>query len=356
MEYIVIFFFSTLFMYLGEVYKARRFFYALSIILPALLAGLRDLTIGADTGGYPIEIFDIACSSHSLSDCIYEVGFFVFCHDVGYISLAYLISAFTKDSFFFFFITNLIVNWGVFFFLYKAKSLFQFSLWLGWLSYLFIFYNRTLNLSRQSIAIAIVLIAITYLWDKKYIKYGVLTVIALSFHTSAIITLMYFFEYFVEKRKYRLMFLLCLVFIIVGNSFFISSVLSSIPQLAHFSRYTTASEGNIGLFESFVKLLAIFYLLGKLNKHELFSRYKVSRFAYLLIIELLLFSCNYIDGNIGRIAYYFLPVYFIAIPIVLNRSRYRTKKELVYISCLIGYWTMIIVVQGQTRTFPYLFR
>ena len=120
MEYIVIFFFSTLFMYLGEVYKARRFFYALSIILPALLAGLRDLTIGADTGGYPIEIFDIACSSHSLSDCIYEVGFFVFCHDVGYISLAYLISAFTKDSFFFFFITNLIVNWGVFFFLYKV--------------------------------------------------------------------------------------------------------------------------------------------------------------------------------------------------------------------------------------------
>ena len=152
------------------------------------------------------------------------------------------------------------------------------------------------------------------------------------------------------------MFLLCLVFIIVGNSFFINSVLSSIPQLAHFSRYTTASEGNIGLFESFVKLLAIFYLLGKLNKHKLFSRYQVSRFAYLLIIELLLFSCNYIDGNIGRIAYYFLPVYFIAIPIVLNRSRYRTKKELVYISCLIGYWTMIIVVQGQTRTFPYLFR
>ena len=93
-----------------------------SIILPALLAGLRDLTIGADTGGYPIEIFDIACSSHSLSDCIYEVGFFVFCHDVGYISLAYLISAFTKDSFFFFFITNLIVNWGVFFFLYTAKA------------------------------------------------------------------------------------------------------------------------------------------------------------------------------------------------------------------------------------------
>lgn len=170
MEYIVIFFFSTLFMYLGEVYKVRRFFYALSIILPALLAGLRDLTIGADTGGYPIEIFDIACSSHSLSDCIYEVGFFVFCHDVGYISLAYLISAFTKDSFFFFFITNLIVNWGVFFFLYKAKSRFQFSLWLAWLSYLFIFYNRTLNLSRQSIAIAIVLIAITYLWDKKYLN------------------------------------------------------------------------------------------------------------------------------------------------------------------------------------------
>ena len=122
------------------------------------------------------------------------------------ISLAYLISAFTKDSFFFFFITNLIVNWGVFFFLYKAKSRFQFSLWLGWLSYLFIFYNRTLNLSRQSIAIAIVLISITYLWDKKYIKYGALTVIALSFHTSAIITLMYFFEYFVEKRKYRLIF------------------------------------------------------------------------------------------------------------------------------------------------------
>lgn len=343
-------------MYLGEVYKARRFFYALSIILPALLAGLRDLTIGADTGGYPIEIFDIACSSHSLSDCIYEVGFFVFCHDVGYIFLAYLISAFTKDSFFFFFITNLIVNWGVFFFLYKAKSRFQFSLWLGWLSYLFIFYNRTLNLSRQSIAIAIVLISITYLWDKKYIKYGALTVIALSFHTSAIITLMYFFEYFVEKRKYRLMFLLCLIFIIVGNSFFINSVLSSIPQLAHFSRYTTASEGNIGLFESFVKLLAIFYLLGKLNKHKLFSRYQVSRFVYLILIEIFLFSCNYIDGNIGRIAYYFLPVYFIAIPIVLNCSRSKAKNELIYIGCLMGYWVMVIIVQGQTCTFPYLFR
>lgn len=356
MEYIVIFFFSTLFIYLGGLYKDHRFFYAISVVLPALLAGFRHLTVGADTGGYPIEIFDIACSSHSLSDCIYEVGFYVFCHDVGYISLAYLISSFTKDSFFFFFITNLIVNWGVFFFLYKARSRFQFSLWLGWLSYLFIFYNRTLNLSRQSIAIAIILIAITYLWDKKYIKYGALTVIALSFHTSSIISLMYFGEYLVEKRKYRFMFLLCFVFIIICNSFFFSSMLSSIPQLAHFSRYTTASEGNIGLFESLVKLLAIFYLLGKLNKHKLFSRYPISRFIYLLIIEMFLFSCNYIDGNIGRIAYYFLPVYFIAIPIALNCSRYRTKKELIYISCLIGYWAVIIIVQGQTCTFPYLFR
>ena len=171
-----------------------------------------------------------------------------------------------------------------------------------------------------------------------------------------IITLMYFFEYFVEKRKYRLMFLLCLVFIIVGNSFFINSVLSSIPQLAHFSRYTTASEGNIGLFESFVKLLAIFYLLGKLNKHKLFSRYQVSRFVYLILIEIFLFSCNYIDGNIGRIAYYFLPVYFIAIPIVLNCSRSKAKNELIYIGCLMGYWVMVIIVQGQTCTFPYLFR
>jgi hypothetical protein len=66
----------------------------------------------------------------------------------------------------------------------------EIPIWIGMLIYLFCQYCNVMNLVRQGIALSICFFALRYALERKWIKYILWIVLAISFHTSAYIALL----------------------------------------------------------------------------------------------------------------------------------------------------------------------
>ena len=128
------------------------------ILIPSILGGFRDLTIGTDVLVYGEDYFNYATNYNSLIDYITA-----FDMDIGYLTINFLVSRFTSDVHIFLFVLQLIINTLVFIVMYRYKE--KIPLWMSMLCYLTLYYCRTFNFLRQSLALAIV-----FLRDSVYRK------------------------------------------------------------------------------------------------------------------------------------------------------------------------------------------
>ncbi len=350
------FFLSTLSIYLYDKKHFNWLFAVIGILLPALLAGARDLQIGADTGGYPIDTFKIACLSKTFLNAIYDVAIYTYVMEQGYVAIVYFISLLSHSQFAFFFFTNIILDVSVFYFLLQAKKKSDFNLWLGWLTYLFLYYNRSLNYSRQSLAIAIALLSIVLLWKHKILGALLIVAIGITVHNSILLVFIYFIENKMKSCKIRKILPFFIIIAIIGGSALIHHITDTIPLLNRFIKYTEDSEGNTEVFELLSRGVALAYLLLLLKSKYIFIYENfLSRCFYLLIIEFALMSCSYIDGRLSRISLYLLPVYFYTIPMYIKQYKKSSMTTFIYICCLLFYWTIAFVVQNQELTIPFSF-
>ena len=135
----------------------------LALLIPSVLAGLRDFSIGTDVELYGNIWFADACKmdfiSYIESASTSSIG-------VLYALLNYLTALVTDDIkiFYFFlsFIETLLVYMGL-----KGFDK-QISVPFGMFAYYTLFYNNTLNLLRQFLAFSIVLFSYQFLVKKKY--------------------------------------------------------------------------------------------------------------------------------------------------------------------------------------------
>lgn len=173
--------------YLLRKYKTIKILFVLiGLLLPCILAGARDNTIGTDMLVYGDAYLNYAQRYNTLSSFMnfnYLGGEPLF-KILSYISAHYF------GQFGYYFALEFACILPVYA-TFVRRGWEKYS-WLGMLIYYLCFYSFSLNLLRQSIAMSIIFWGYNYIVERKPIKFCVSVVIAAGFHlTAAIMLLLY---------------------------------------------------------------------------------------------------------------------------------------------------------------------
>lgn len=331
-------------------------FSILIILIPSIIGGFRDLTIGTDVLVYGEKNFAYANSYQNIINYItsYDI-------DVGYLAINFLVSRFTDNVHVFLFVLQLIINTLVFVTIYRYKE--KVPLWLSMLCYLTLYYCRTFNYLRQSIALAIVFWGIRYIEKRQFVKYFIAVLFASLFHTSAWIALLLYIINIVLNSKNEMIY----SFIIVASALFVVLAFPIVMELLnnmnilperyynYLTRYAR-DEAHINLTETIFRLFwIVLYLLfyKKITKQD--GMYKM--FGMACILDVILFQLKNTIQYTDRLAFYFGYMQILMYPIIIKNINDKKNQQLVInfisIILLLGFWYYKFVMLKSCEVYPY---
>ena len=377
MLYLFIFIISIIFIYLGNKYETNRkisfLFYGIGLLIPCFLAAIRDYSIGTDTDVYVLNIFKAATNNNKgLIDFYFHPYSGV--KELLYIVLTYISAkAFCGNIFFFFFFSELLVILPIFIAIKRMERDNPNSIMLGMAIFYLFLYNMSLNIARQSIALAFTVLAFSYLnSDKK--SFFIYTMIAFLFHRTAIVIIPLFVLYIImnsekisdrTKKKLKITILATLVICVIC----LVPLITLLSNQSMFSRYFTRilneyvrNPINFNEFNSMIYILIISIVYYNLN--ELKQKEKdIDYYFFLAIMSIVILQFGGIIQFADRIGLYALyPVLFLIIPQIAPKtiSQMKEKKNIANIVmlsvCFFGYWIFWILIQNVHETNPFMIR
>lgn len=276
--YYSIWFFIAYFSFFFKKTAENKLLFFFFIIIMVLFTGLR-FEIGGDWSNY-IQMygyFDGLSLYESLSITDPGYGLFNYLSQILELKDTVLVNLLCSICFYLFFI-----------FLFKRFENYWISLLV---SFPYLILVVSMGYTRQSVAISFFIIALTFALEKKIIKFLIFSILAVIFHKSAIIILM-FLPIFLFKEWFKNNFLFfCYTF----SSFFFMSVIVYLSSISGDNIYTDQS-GEISsagaVFRVIVHFLAlIFYLLYRpIIKRFLLERIRFFDYLSMLILFTLLLA------------------------------------------------------------------
>lgn len=204
--YLLVYISSILFLYLGrKETKFGNFSIFVGLLLPILLAGFRGIDVGTDTENYK-EIYDII---------EYEGRYIPIVEPLYYIiaKIAIFFNKFSVVLLFYQTFTILLV------YKFARKCNHSLNICFIFIIYYFLLYNASLNIMRQSAAIAYLLYISLYLRNKEIKKYVLFSFLGIMIHSTVIIgaLLLYIIEYIsLSKSIYRKLMIVGYLFSLVA--------------------------------------------------------------------------------------------------------------------------------------------
>lgn len=355
LPYLTTFVFSLLSLYFSSKTTnkvSKVFFNLIAVFVPALLAGLRDPSIGTDTLLYPLPIYKEASMAHSLSQLLFWESDNV---ESAYVIIAY-ISVHIINSFnFFLFIIAFITMTGVF---WGAKVSKVNIIWLFFL-FFFMYFNTTLNTQRQAMALAMCLPCITYMTKKRYLMTATTFTFAFCLHHSAIlfvsaIALYYFIERmpnFFNKTVTKLLFIIFIVVILASFSAILPDLVGFGLEEKYVERYGSSDEYGSNVPMSLIALNVFNLIVFKFISHK-YSNDTIHIFGdYTMIIGVLLCFAGLISTFAVRIDVYFMFINILILAYYLPKAKPFWKVSTV--GFYMFYWIMVVVVANLGDTYPY---
>ena len=194
MIYIAVFLVSCIFFWLSEKCKSgfsKNFFAVIAILVPCILAGMRADTIGTDVKVYVEPLYNAAKQSTSFFSYMNQRWFYIWRYkyvydfEIGFILLVYLIEKIGGSIGLVLFFIHILVLSPIYLGLKRINK--RYPIWLGMLVFYMLFYNTSLNMMRQWIAMSILFYGLCYLLEHKKKKYFIVVIAACLFHTSALV-------------------------------------------------------------------------------------------------------------------------------------------------------------------------
>ena len=252
-----------------RIAKRLAIFYSfIALLIPSLLAGMRADTVGKDVLEYAIRTFDLANTS------TFAETFELTTEPVGYALLAYISSIFSDDAGALLFTSQVMVIVPVYLIAYKYRSVTP--MWQTMLAYMFLFYNNSFNVMKQSVSAVFIMLFYVYMTEKKYRKMVACFIVAFSFHFSAVFGLIFIFvAQFLngKKNKETKIAFVVTVLLLIVNLRSISRLLLALSLLPE--KYAKNIEA---VFSSDT---TVYLRIRGFNKHVFFDW--VYRFLLLLI-------------------------------------------------------------------------
>lgn len=373
MIYIITFLISSLCLHYYSKNRKAYILFVLALVFPVLLAAYRDVSVGIDTSVYVVPLIKKAI----YYDFNKYIALAVATHtEVVYSAIIYFLSVLTNGSTEIVFgLTELVIV----FFVYRRILDFKDDapVFVMTMVYLLITYNRSLNLSRQCIAMALIFYATRYLRENK-VKYLIFNLTAVMFHNSGVLGLLFVvIDYCIGGRLSRIKSFLFISLSSVAIIFY-QSIFPFVAQLIFgvdnkYSRYWVNSDsGFLSVWDIIFKLLCIivaFISMSRIDrgriKLHLGKEYNVidsqvkyfdcQFFLIVCILNLLFYFTRLFNGDNYRMSLYFQTLIPVAVPQI--RWAFKNKKmiDLIIISLAFLNWYIFIILSDGYGTFPYMF-
>lgn len=363
--YIITFLTSLGFLHVSEKHKnkyVRNFCVVIALLIPSILAGLRDYSVGNDVLLYGNGWFERATTYNSLFEYLskaneYSVG-------VGYGLVNYVISRLTNNPHVFYFIYELLQVVILYLIVYRYKE--KISITFAFAVYYFSYYNLSLSMLRQIMAMLLVLHSYKYIEERNLVKYVINIFFAAMFHSSAIIGLvLYLIKILIDNKQLKIIYKAlivggCLVGVLLYQQVFSFLSLIGINGIERYSHYMTDSEvgGRFIRFTYWTALSILIFLRGKKCK----SYYQQSEYLQLIMVISTVCSVVLFIGStwIIRIAYYFDVFQVLYLPILapnLGVAIGRNKKAgyLILLLLVVVNWLITFVIRNGAATYPFVF-
>lgn len=355
MIYLLFFIFTIFIFCLADYsYGKNKFmsfiFVALGCIPLSLLAAYRADTIGTDVMVYVKPIFKLACSTTNLFFLINTKAN----TEIGFLLLNWVVTRFTSNFSVYLFIIEYLIMIFFAIGLYRMKNE-KISIYIGMMLFCFLFYNRTLNIVRQMLAVSIIFMNLKDLFEDKKLKFAITILIASIFHSSAILMLPIVYLNNIKSKKIKnFAYILLIVFLLFYEKFTIFLVNKGILTTKYLSYLNDSTAvHNINFSEEIIRIIFIFILYFRnknLNKNVLYYD-KIKNF---IVIDFILLQLGSLVAYANRISWYFFIVYIFAFS---NCIGHMKKNKSIFILglfiLLVFYWRWSFIYCGYGETYPY---
>lgn len=311
-------------------YRKRQLLILTCVVL-ALGAGMRNHVVWPDTRVYTMGFQDYTPTLGSLSSIDTPFGY----SEMGFFYIGVVVKTFTSNATAYLVVVSAIT----FFFLYLSFRKYAFYPFLGICAYLARFFTgRNLIQIRSGLAYAIILFGIQFITKRDWKRYFGLVFIAYFFHHSAVIAIPLYFISYINFRKWQIVAILALAFVIGG---FFTGVLQNyiIDTSQDLDVATTYTQGAFveeakGLANPLIYLQSFLLLAFTFNENRLKNRvphYYTIRVAY-LYSTFILTAFSMFTALSGRTSTMFATLEFVIIPSLVYMFDKRNRW--------IAYWGM----------------
>lgn len=328
--------------------KDKRFFIILATILPILLSAFRGARIGVDMDAYFLPWSQ---------DVKHYKSFMLFCNnnvdsmEYVYYAMVFYPVKLTNGIFLSLLIQQTLIMYGIIKTLFYFKRKNEIDVVFGYAVYLLLFYNESLCIMRQSIAVSFALLSLINYIEKRYISFIILSIVAFLFHHSIIsftlIIIIYnSFDKYVTNLKLKFLLIGGLVFSMASLST-ILDVLSVINISERFAERLLLAEDNDGGFKT-IAMYAILvftpYLIFFFKKNNYNSIWFYPVLGFILIV--LAKQSVYL----GRLSYPFISLVMITLPSVMSKNK---LMKYIVILMLSAYWYHTNGIMDTWGTYNY---
>ena len=368
MIYVICFSLSVFLAYVAKRSKSRSnfiLFSILSILVTALLAGLRGISVGIDTANYYYGSWARAVASNSISD-YFEIYFRYSSERVEILHALYIsaIAKWTGNFHLFLFGMHLVIISGVYIGAFRMREHADPVLTLT-LFYL-LYYNHSLNITKQYVAMAILFAAAADLEKGKTQRYLFFVAIAFLVHNSGILGLLPFFIYTVLYPKKgvgevplrrRVLIGVLIVALFYGFIPLTQLLLGRGILSRHYAAYFLDTEGAIPKIVVLLLILeavVLFFWWKNLRRYDKHGDFFIFCSVAFILIYQLATAISY--GK--RIAAYLSFLNIVTLGMLPESHKHIFKNEHVIrtgilLAALI-YWLFFYVYKNYSRTFPYV--
>lgn len=219
-------------------------------------------------------------------------------------------------------------------------------------------YAIVCNATRQMIAASIILYGIQYIDEKKFLRYFLCVIIAMTFHKTAILALLFYLFAFDISKKVRnkilmfsvtmsvfVIFLWKIVYIVLKKIDFYAGYLDRIVNVDY--------KQLICLLYIFPEILLIYYLCKQSGCND-----KQRIYGGIFYLQLPFQVLQIYSENIARISWYFAIIRVIIVPMLIRDIEDKRKRFLWYsvmIFWYLFYYIIMFVILNGHRTYPYKF-
>ncbi len=369
MIYIACFAISVLCAYLDTRDKKKKLigiFGWLAILLPAVLAGLRDVSVGTDTAAYVNHFKEM--TTQSFTQFISAKAYM----EIGFRFLFFIISRFTSNPAWALFAAHLFMM----FFVYKSltENVDVKYTWLGLAIFYLLFFSLSMNTLRQYMASALILWGFKFVREKKLINWLAVVIFAALFHVTSVAAVFIYFLYQLYvirtdstgkdgmirsiRPEKKLVISLC--------------ILAGAVLILVFSRQLILLLNEItGKFSVQVKNIYDYFAIDYydivsnlliLLPFLLFRRSQANAngdcdfYGMVIVLCMILYQLDMISYNAGRIVLPFWILFVFAVPTLvskLNGRKLRAGVTAYYLLMFMWSYYSSYVLNGSAEIWPY---